>query len=104
MITKVKLRRWLHLGGLLIAGGAGVAIWLSDLHLPLSAKLGATGALVTTLLTSLDRAMPRVIGYVNELPIPETETTTTTTTTVTTAAVQPSDVDDITQNIRKGQT
>ena len=85
MITKSKIRKYLHLAGLLIAGAAGAAIWLAKLSLPVSAKIGASLVLVTTLLTSLNAVMPNLFGFVESLPIPETETTTTTTTT--TAAV-----------------
>lgn len=112
MITKAKLRRWLHLLGFAIVAGAVVWVWFTeDVGLPVSAKLVATGVLLTTLLTKWDEVVaPRLVRYVDALPIPETEGTTTATTTTTTSTTTPAapiatpEEDDITQNIRPGQS
>jgi hypothetical protein len=79
-ITKATVRKYLHLAGVLIAGGAAAAIWIADLGLPLSAKVSGTLVLATTLLTSLKGALGKADQLVDLLPIPDGVTTTTTTT------------------------
>jgi hypothetical protein len=107
-ITKVAIRKYLHLAGTLIAGGAAAAIWVANLGIPLSAKISGTLVLATTLLTSLEGALGKADELVDLLPIPEGTTTTTTTTTVTTLVpgvvqdtrlVDPADPDEITKQL-----
>jgi hypothetical protein len=88
-ITKVKVRKYLHLAGILVAGAAASAIWLAHLGIDLPTKVSATLVLATTLLTSLKSALAKADELVEILPIPEGTTSTTTTTTTTTEKSDP---------------
>jgi hypothetical protein len=68
-ITKLVLKRYLHLIGMLVAGGAGAALWLMNLGLPLSSKVTGTLVLAVTLLTSLKDAFSKADEFVDLLPI-----------------------------------
>jgi hypothetical protein len=83
-VTKRKLHRLLHVLGLLVAGGAGTALWVAGLPLTIPEKIVGTLTLVSTLLTSVSVGIKGADRFVDQLPIPADDVITTVTTSTTT--------------------